>query len=105
VTFKLALHPKSPSPVFFLDDHADEDFDHDFSSDEESDAEVEDSDSENEWSLPGTHWRPKTNHLRPGEEYGKPLQCGQIVLFASVLEKRRKGTANKTPLSNIFDSS
>jgi hypothetical protein len=93
VTFTLALHPKSPSPIFYLKSDDDEYQDLNFLSDEDDESEEE--------PHPATHWRRKEFHLRPGEEYGESLQPGQFFLFASVLEKRSKGKTKNTSLAQI----
>jgi hypothetical protein len=84
VTFKLVLHPWSPSSIFFAHDDPEEEYDY-----------TTDSDVEQRPSLPPSYclpfWRKKRNHLRPGEEYHERLRTGKLFVFGTAVQERRKG--------------
>jgi hypothetical protein len=74
-TFKLTLHPRSPSSVFYL--HYDpEEFPGILGHQPHQPA-------------PSPHWRHALNKLRPGEEYHALLRNGELFCFGSYVQQEK----------------
>jgi hypothetical protein len=84
VTFKLTLHPRSLSPIFYEHGHPSGRIVLD-------DGPGPNDGLEDEQSNTVPRRRKKMNRLMPGEEFDEQLQCGTMFLFGLVSQKRIKG--------------
>jgi hypothetical protein len=85
-SFRLALHPKSPSSIFYVDyDDLDD-------GDDDDDGSGDDNDMEDEPPL-DLNWRRKKFYLRPGEQFDdEPIRgVKDLFVFGSVAQKSLKG--------------